>query len=153
MTDALSTLADYEVFLYTLAQRHASIRHAAITLVRRGAAIARVQGELAFGGGYRVVVRELLMADHLGVHIQAYGYEIWQGEAKLCWYDPQPHPEQPDLQANFPHHKHIPPDIKQHRVPAPELSFHQPNLPAIIREVEAMLARTPAQAPKPATPS
>lgn len=35
-----------------------------------------------------------------------------------------------------PHHKHIPPDIKHHRIPAPEMSFTQPNLPVLIREIE-----------------
>jgi len=28
-----------------------------------------------------------------------------------------------------PHHKHISPDLKHHRIPAPNLSFAQPNLP------------------------
>jgi hypothetical protein len=42
-----------------------------------------------------------------------------------------------------PHHKHIPPDIKNHRLPAPELSFTRPNLPFLIREIEQMLNRTP----------
>ncbi len=35
--------------------------------------------------------------------------------------------------------KHIPPDIKHHRIPAPELSFTQPNLPFLIREIEGLL--------------
>jgi hypothetical protein len=34
-----------------------------------------------------------------------------------------------------PHHKHVPPDIKRHRIPAPGLSFEQPNLPFLIAEV------------------
>ncbi len=36
----------------------------------------------------------------------------------------------------LPHHKHIPPDIKHHRIPAPGLSFQQPNLPFLIEEIE-----------------
>ena len=35
-----------------------------------------------------------------------------------------------------PHHKHIPPDIKHHRIPAPDLSFSHPNLPFLIEEIE-----------------
>jgi len=35
-----------------------------------------------------------------------------------------------------PHHKHIPPEIKHHRIPAPGLSFDQPNLPQLIEEIE-----------------
>nr|MBC8450537.1 hypothetical protein [Chloroflexota bacterium] len=30
-------------------------------------------------------------------------------------YDPQPHPENPDLASTFPHHHHEPPDIKHNR--------------------------------------
>lgn len=40
--------------------------------------------------------------------------------------------------STLPHHKHIPPDIK-HRVPAPNLSFTEPNPPALIKEIEATL--------------
>ena len=43
------------------------------------------------------------------------------------------------LQARYPsipHHKHILPDIKHHRLPAPGISFTQPNLPHLIREIE-----------------
>ena len=39
----------------------------------------------------------------------------------------------------LPHHKHILPDIKHHRIPAPDMSFTQPNLPALIREIEELL--------------
>jgi len=42
----------------------------------------------------------------------------------------------PELAGSHPHHKHVPPDIKHHRVPAPGLSFQVPNLPFLIREVE-----------------
>jgi len=42
------------------------------------------------------------------------------------------------LTSTHPHHKHLPPDIKRHRVPAPEMSYVQPNLPALIREIEAL---------------
>jgi len=50
-----------------------------------------------------------------------------------------PHPNVPELQSTHPHHKHIPPDIKHHRIPAPGLSFAEPNLPKLIDEVEAMI--------------
>ena len=39
------------------------------------------------------------------------------------------------LASTHPHHKHLPPDIKHHRVPAPGLSFSQPNLPFLIVEI------------------
>ncbi len=37
------------------------------------------------------------------------------------------------------YHKHIPPDIKHRRIPAPEMSFTQPNLPVLIRELESLI--------------
>ena len=38
-----------------------------------------------------------------------------------------------------PHHKHLPPDIKHHRIPAPGLSFTAPNLSFLIEEIETSL--------------
>ena len=38
-----------------------------------------------------------------------------------------------------PHHKHILPDIKHHRIPAPDMSFTHPNLQALIRKIEELL--------------
>lgn len=51
-------------------------------------------------------------------------------------YDDFPHPNDLTLASTMPHHKHIPPDIKHHRIPAPNMSFERPNLPALIQEIE-----------------
>jgi hypothetical protein len=56
-------------------------------------------------------------------------------------YDSFPHPHIPELASTHPHHKHIHPDIKHNRVPAPELSFTRPNLPFLIAEIEIYLAQ------------
>jgi len=34
---------------------------------------------------------------------------------------------------------HVSPDIKHHRIPAPEMSFTRPNLPFLIAEVERII--------------
>lgn len=47
------------------------------------------------------------------------------------------------LAGTHPHHKHVAPDIKHHRVPASGLSFTQPNLPFLIREIETTLLTQP----------
>jgi len=47
-----------------------------------------------------------------------------------------PHPNDPSLASTDPHHKHVPPNIKHHRVPAPDLSFTRPNLPFLNEEIE-----------------
>jgi hypothetical protein len=67
-----------------------------------------------------------------------YGYEVKVGNVVQYWYDSQPHPNDPTLQSTHPHHKHIPPDIKHHRIAASGLSFKEPNLLFLIREIEAL---------------
>jgi hypothetical protein len=139
MNDPLRTPEDYELFIYTLIERFPSIRRSTVTCLRRGASLARVAGELHFDHEIRIVVRERILYHRLPVVIDWYGYEVWQGASKLYWYDSQPHPDDPSLQSTHPHHKHVPPDIKHNRVPAPEMSFTRPNLPVLIREVEALV--------------
>lgn len=87
-----------------------------------------------FANGLRLRMREEM--DFEAGLIVSYGYEVYRGDERLYWYDDFPHPNDPTLAANFPHHKHVPPDIKHHRVPAPNMSFAQPNLPALLEEIE-----------------
>jgi hypothetical protein len=138
MNEPLRTIEDYEFFLYGLAEKFPTIQRSTLVLARRGATLARVSGELVFEHGLRLVVRERLVFDRLPVVIDSYGYEIWQDGEKLYWYDSQPHPNEPTLQATHPHHKHVPPDIKHNRVPAEHMSFQRPNLPALIEEIELL---------------
>ena len=139
MSNPLRTPEDYELFIYTITKNFPSVHHATLTFVRKGASLARVAGELFFEHEIRLVVRERILYRRLPGVIDWYGYEVWQGEEKLYWYDSQPHPNEPSLQSTHPHHKHISPDIKHNRIPAPDLSFTQPNLPHLIREIEALV--------------
>jgi Family of unknown function (DUF6516) len=103
-----------------------------------------LHGEIELTAGYRLIVREKLSFAGTPGAIIGYGYEVWQGDQQLYWYDSQPHPDDSTLASTDPHHKHIPPDIKHHRVPAPGLSFDRPNLPFLIEEIErGLLIRTP----------
>ncbi len=140
MNGEFRTPEDYEIFLYALSERFPSIQRSTLTFIRLGASLARIVGELFFDHDIRVVVRERFLYDRLPATLDWYGYEVWQGGEKLYWYDPQPHPDNPHLQSTHPHHKHVPPDIKHNRVPAPAMRFDRPNLPAIILEVEQLLA-------------
>ena len=97
------------------------------------------EGEVFFSHGFRLRLREELDFD-AGL-ITAYGYEVYESEERLYWYDDFPHPHDPVLAATFPHHKHVPPDMKRNRVPAPEMSFTSPNLPRLIREIEEIIGR------------
>jgi len=141
MNNALRTPEDYELFLYTLIEQFPSVRRSTVTLIRRGASLARVVGELYFDHGIRLIVRERVLYHRLPAVIDGYGYEVWQGEDRLYWYDSQPHPDDQSLQSTHPHHKHIPPDVKHNRIPAPEMSFSRPNLPALIREIESLVEK------------
>jgi len=100
----------------------------------RGTGIA--EGEVFFAHGIRLRLREEL--DFEASLITSYGYEVYRGNERLFWYDDFPHPDDPSLAATFPHHKHVPPDIRHHRIPAPVLSFTAPNLPALLEEIEAI---------------
>lgn len=99
------------------------------------------EGEVFFSNGLRLRLREELDFD-AGL-ITSYGYEVYQGEERLYWYDDFPHPNDPALASTHPHHKHVPPNIKRNRIPAPGLSFEQPNLPLILREIKEQGAVPP----------
>ncbi len=131
----LHSLPEYENFIYVLTQHSPIIRRSTLVVVRRGAAIAVVNGEVELAGGIRLIVREKLSFAQAPGRLIGYGYEVWRGEEELYWYDSQEHPMDPTLASTDPHHKHLPPDIKRHRAPAPGLSYDRPNLPFLIAEI------------------
>ena len=135
------SLHDYETFVYTLKQRYLAIRRSTLVIVPQGRGTAVLKGELTFLDGYRITLWEQLTIDTSAVVIDSYGYELWHNTDKIAWYDPQPHPNNPLLASTHPHHKHVPPDIKHNRIPAPGLSFTQPNLPLLIQEIEQLIAQ------------
>lgn len=135
------SLRDYEEYVYTLQQQYPSIKASSLVVIRRGKLVARLQGELTFAEGYRVTISERLSQEMEGVVIEAYGYEIWHNAEKLSWYDSQPHPNEASLASSHPHHKHIPPNIKRNRIPAPQMSFERPNLTEIIQEIEDLIGK------------
>jgi len=135
----LSTIAEYEIFIYGIRETFPSILSSTLRILRTGPDSGRLVGILIFPDGLRLDVAELVDFDTGYLEILQYGYVVWKGDERLYWYDSQAHPNDPTLAATHPHHKHIPPDIKHHRIPAPELSFAKPNLPFLIREVERLL--------------
>jgi len=148
MKNFLRSAQDYELFIYTLTEQFPSIRRFTLQFIRVGSTMARVNGILYFDKDTRLVVRERVLYDRMPAVIDEYGYEVWQGENKLYWYDAQPHPNDPSLESTFPYHEHIPPDIKHNRVPAPGMQFTSANLPILIHEIETLLAPTTAQQPE-----
>jgi hypothetical protein len=130
------SLRSYEAFIYSLPQEFSSIQRSTLTIIRKGRSFAELVGEIHITGSYRLMVYELLHWREDVLSIKSYGYEVWQDNEKLYWYDSQPHPHEPSLASSHPHHKHVPPDIKHNRIPAPDLKFSAPNLPFLIKEVE-----------------
>lgn len=133
------SLRDYEEYVYTIKQQFPSIERSTLVIIRRGKRSALLQGEMVFARGYRIALKERLSCDEDPVVIEDYGYELWHDNVKLVWYDAQPHPNDPNLASTFPHHKHTPPDMKHHRIPAPNMSFTQPNLESLIQEIENLI--------------
>lgn len=141
----LQSLVAYEHFIYSLQESYPTIHRSTLVVIRRGPLAAHLMGEIEFAYEIKLVGDEqLLFIDSPG-EIQHYGYEVWRGDEKLYWYDSQPHPNNPLLASTHPHHKHIRPDIKHNRIPAPGLSFRRPNIPFLISEIESTLLSVEAQ--------
>jgi len=130
------SLRDYETYVYTLPEQHSCILSSTLVLAQRGLFFAELRGEVLFSRAVRLIVYERIVWETGLLAIEGYSYEVWRGGEKLYWYDSQPHPNDPTLASTAPHHKHIPPDIKHHRVLAISLSFTRPNLPVLIDEIE-----------------
>ncbi len=134
----LESLTSYSHLLATLLDRQDVIR-STVTVWSTSPYTGVAEGEVFFVGGFRVRMREELDFDeHL---IASYGNEVYRGVDKLFWYDDFPHPNDPTLAETHPHHKHVPPNIKRNRLPAPGISFTHPNLPQILRELEEMMSK------------
>jgi len=136
--------SEYETLLYSLPEQYSSVASSTVKLYTNSATSAIVRGSVHFRNGLELQVFEYL--DLTDGEIFEYGYTVFRGEEKIRWYDPQPHPENPDLASTFPHHRHEPPDttvpeaqrsgIKHNRKPAPGISFYAPNLPTLIKDCE-----------------
>ena len=129
----LASITDYEALVYGLPEAYPCIPISTLVVVHTGPVTAVVRG-IHSGEGLALRVVEVLDTRHR--RIEQYGYELWQGAEELWWYDSWPHSDEPELASTHPHHQHVPPDIKHHRIPAPELSFANPNLPVLIRKIE-----------------
>jgi hypothetical protein len=129
----LKSLSDHSEFVSALLSQP-NIKNSTVAVWSDSPYTGIAEGEVLFANGLRLRMREEM--DFEAGLIVSYGYEVYRGEERLYWYDDFPHPNDPTLAATMPHHKHIPPDIKHHRMPALNMSFTQPNLPALIKEIE-----------------
>ena len=129
----LRSLATYSDFVARLLSG-SSVERSSVSVWSASPYTGVAEGEVWFRNGLRLRMREELDFDD-GL-ITAYGYEVYRGQEKLYWYDDFPHPHNTFLASTHPHHKHVPPNIKRNRIPAPGFSYTQPNLPQIVAEIE-----------------
>lgn len=108
-------LAEYENLVYTLQTQYRRIKASTLVVKHTSATSAHVFGYVYFDKD--VVLRVFEAVDFFTGRIEDYSYEVYHGMEKLYWYDCWPHPDDPSLAETFPHHKHIPPDIKHNRFP------------------------------------
>lgn len=127
------SLSDYSRFVAEILAQP-NVRSSTVAVWSDSPYTSVAEGEVFFTNGLRLRMREEVDLD-VGLII-SYGYEVYQGEERLYWYDDFPHPNDPTLASTMPHHKHVPPDIKHNRIPAPNMSFVRPNLPWLIQEIE-----------------
>lgn len=130
----LGSLADYSRFVTEILNRP-SILQSTIRVWSTSPFTGTTEGEATFSNGLRLRMREEL--DFAYGLITSYGYEVYQGTERLYWYDDFPHPDESLLASTFPHHKHVPPDIKRNRIPVDYMQFAKPNLLVIIKEIES----------------
>jgi len=136
---------DYELLIYTLPQRYPEIVFSSVRFYTTSRGTATVTGSVRFRSGLELRVLEIV--DFVAGRISDYSYDVLRGEEPVRWYDPQPHPEAPELASTYPHHYHEPPDIKHNRKPAPGISFQSPNLSTLIADYIALGASQPAEPP------
>jgi len=153
MKNPLESPNTYSLFIHQLPQDYPVIIRSTLVYIPSGVRIGKVMGLILFPNDIILCVQEFLNFE-LQI-IEGYGYEVSQShipdeklpsadiycrasypnKAKCWWYDSFPHPNDSSLASTHPHHKHIPPDMKHHRIPAPNLTFTAPNLPFLIKEI------------------
>ena len=133
MSAPLDDIGSYSAFVYALAERHFFVTGSTLALAPIGATLAKLEGRIECQGGVHLEIWELV--DFAARRIRTYSYEVYRQGEKVCWYDPWEHPEISALASTFPHHKHVPPNLRDHRVAAPGIRFDAPNLDTLLEDV------------------
>jgi len=133
MSDDLRSLEAYSLYVANLLGQF-GVTKSTVTVWSISKYMGIAEGEIFIRGGYRLRIREEI--DFAEGLIASYGYEVYRENERLYWYDDFPHPNDLTLAATYPHHKHVPPDIKRNRIPAPTMRFDRPNLAELLKEIE-----------------
>ena len=98
---ALKSLANYSLFIAELLNRP-TVERSTLTVWSTSPYTGMAEGEVFFEQGFRLRMREELDFD--ASLITSYGYEVYQGEERLYWYDDFPHPQACSSQHQAPSH-------------------------------------------------
>jgi hypothetical protein len=127
---------DYEKLIYNIVQTYPEVKDSSLHFFTTSATAGLLKGSLIFKNGYVLQVTEVI--DFGAGEILDYSYTLSKDGERICWHDPQPHPNDPILAITFPHHVHEQPNIKQNRKPAQGISFNEPNLPILIKQISSL---------------
>ena len=86
---------EYERLLYTLPQSYPEVKSSSLHFFTTSGSTGLVRGSVWFHNGLELRVQELM--DFSDGEILSYSYAVFRGEERIRWYDPQPHPEAPEL--------------------------------------------------------
>ena len=129
--------AEYEQFIYTIKESFKVVEKSTLCFFTTSPTAGLLKGTIWFHNGFKLRVVEVI--DFAVGEILDYSYTVFNSDGdKVCWYDPQPHPNDPKLAKTFPHHLHEPPNIKQNRKPAEDISFDRLNLTILIDQIAKM---------------
>jgi len=145
MASALQSYAQYTQLIYSLLANRPTVASHTLAVYTVSQTVGLTRGKVLFHSGHQLHVFEQI--DFVAQRILKYFYELTYEDESLWWYDPMPHPDVPELQSTHPHHKHTPPDLKHHRIPAPGLSFTEPNLLRLLEEAESLFWRPVEESP------
>ena len=95
---SLKSLVEYSK-LIALLQNRSTIEHSTLSVWSDSPFTGIVEGEIFFLNDFRLRIREELDFD-AGL-ITSYGYEIYHGKERLCWYDDFPHPNDDEYLLRF----------------------------------------------------
>lgn len=133
MSAPLEDIASYSANVDSLAERHAFVINSTLALVPIGATLAKLEGRVECKNEIHLEIWELI--DFAAKRIRSYSYEVYRGDEKIGWYDSWEHPEIPALASTYPHHKHVPPNLRDNRISAPGISFDLPNLDVVLKDL------------------
>ncbi len=129
----LLSRAEYERFIYSITKTFPIVDKSTLHFFSTSAAAGMLKGTIWFRNGLRLKVVEVI--DFAVREILDYSYTVYQGQRKKVKKNTQTHHEKPNRTKTKQHNKHVLPNIRKNRKPAPGINFAHLNLPTLIEEI------------------